>query len=175
MKSCRLRPRTALERSLFMHQPSPHPSERQHEAMSKPSQNRFITVTELCELIGLSKNRFYALQKAGIFPAAIRSPLNNRPVFDSTLIEQCLGIVRNRIGANGAPYVPNRKKAIPTRESRRKSAGLHQGLIEALASLGLSATPAQVDEAMGQLPEGGAGMEEPELIRQVFLQLRKKA
>jgi len=24
--------------------------------MSKPSQNRFITVTELCELIGLSKN-----------------------------------------------------------------------------------------------------------------------
>ena len=158
-----------------MHQPSPHPSERQHEAMSKPSQNRFITVTELCELIGLSKNRFYALQKAGIFPAAIRSPLNNRPVFDSTLIEQCLGIVRNRIGANGAPYVPNRKKASPSREPRRKNAGLHPGLIEALASLGLSATPAQVDEAMGQLPEGGVGMDEPELIRQVFLQLRKKA
>jgi hypothetical protein len=32
-----------------------------------------------------------------------------------------------------------------------------------------------VDEAMAQLPEGGAGMEEPELIRQLFLQLRKKA
>ena len=175
MKSCRRRPRAALDASSFVPRPAPHPSERQHEPMSKPSQNRFITVTELCELIGLSKNRFYALQKAGIFPAAIRSPHNTRPVFDSALIEQCLGIVRNRIGANGAPYVPNRKKAIPTRESRRKSAGLHQGLIEALASLGLSATPAQVDEAMGQLPEGGAGMEEPELIRQVFLQLRKKA
>ena len=90
------------------------------------------------------------------------------------MIEQCLGIVRNRIRANGAPYVPNRKKPSPSRESRRKAAGPHQGLIEALASLGLSATPAQVDEAMGQLPEGGAGMEEPELIRQVFLQLRKK-
>ena len=142
--------------------------------MSKPSQNRFVTVTELCELIGLSKNRFYALQKRGIFPAAIRSPLNNRPVFDSALIEQCLGIVRTRIGANGAPYVPNRKKAAPVREPRRKSTERHQGLIEALASLGLTATPAQVDEAIGQLPEGGAGMEEPELIRQVFLQMRKK-
>jgi hypothetical protein len=142
--------------------------------MSKPSQNRFITVTELCELIGLSKNRFYALQKAEIFPAAIRSPHNNRPVFDSTLIEQCLGIVRNRIGANGAPYVPNRKKVIPTRKSRRKSAGLHQGLIEALASLGLTATAAQVEEALGRLPEGGAGLEEPEVIRRVFLELRKK-
>ena len=143
--------------------------------MSKPSQNRFITVTELCELIGISKNRFYALQRAGIFPAPLRSPLNNRPVYDSALVEQCLGTVRNRIGANGAPYVPNRKKASPSPVPRRKAAGLHQGLIEALASLGLTATPAQVDEAMGHLPEGGAGMEEPELIRQVFLQLRKKA
>jgi hypothetical protein len=32
-----------------------------------------------------------------------------------------------------------------------------------------------VEEALGRLPKGGAGMEEPELIRQVFLQLRKKA
>ena len=143
--------------------------------MTKPSQNRFVTVTELCALIGLSKNRFYALQKAGIFPAPLRNPSNNRPVFDSALIEQCLGIVRNRIGANGAPYVPNRKKPSPSRESRRKAAGRHQGLIEALASLGLTATATQVDEAMAQLPEGGAGMEEPELIRQLFLQLRKKA
>jgi hypothetical protein len=142
--------------------------------MSKPSQNRFVTVTELCELIGLSKNRFYALQKAGIFPAPLRSPLNNRPVFDSALIEQCLGIVRTRVGANGTPYVPNRKKAAPIRESRRKPAERHQGLIEALASLGLTATPVEVEEAIGQLPEGGAGLEEPELIRQVFLQMRKK-
>lgn len=142
--------------------------------MSKASQNRYVTVTELCELIGLSKNRFYALQKNGIFPAALRSPLNNRPVFDTALVEQCLGIVRSRIGANGAPYVPNRKKATPNREPRRKPSGRHQGLIEALASLGLTATSAQVEEAIGQLPEGGEGMEEAELIRQLFLQLRKK-
>ena len=142
--------------------------------MSKASQNRYVTVTELCELIGLSKNRFYALQKSGIFPAALRSPLNNRPVFDTALVEQCLGIVRTRAGANGAPYVPNRKKATTSREPRRKPAGRHQGLIEALASLGLTATPAQVDETMAKLPDGGAGLEEPELIRQVFLELRKK-
>jgi hypothetical protein len=142
--------------------------------MSKASQNRYVTVTELCELIGLSKNRFYALQKNGIFPAALRSPLNNRPVFDTALVEQCLGIVRSRVGANGAPYVPNRKKATPSREPQRKPSGLHQGLIEALASLGLTATPAQVEEAMKSLPDGGARLEESQLIRQVFLALRKK-
>jgi predicted DNA-binding transcriptional regulator AlpA len=143
--------------------------------MTKPSQNRFVTVTELCALIGLSKNRFYALQKAGIFPAPLRNPSNNRPVFDSALVEQCLGIVRNRIGANGAPYVPNRKRAAATPDSRKKPSGRHQGLIEALASLGLTATAAQVEEALGRLPEGGAGLEEPEVIRRVFLELRKKA
>jgi hypothetical protein len=142
--------------------------------MSKPSQNRYVTVQELCELVGLSKNRFYALQKAGIFPAAMRSSLNGRPVFDSALVEQCLGIVRNRVGANGVPYVQNRKSRPARQPSTKKPAGRHQGLIEALASLGLTATPAEVDEAMGRLPEGGAGLEEPELIRQVFLELRKK-
>jgi hypothetical protein len=142
--------------------------------MTKPSQNRFITVQELCELIGLSKNRFYALQKAGIFPECQRNPLNNRPVFDSQLVEQCLVIVRNRVGANGAPYVPNRKKATPSREPRSKPVGRHEGLIEALASLGLTSTPTEVGEAIGRLPDGGAGMDESELIRQVFLELRKK-
>ena len=142
--------------------------------MSKPSQNRYVTVQELCELVGLSKNRFYALQKAGIFPAAMRSPLNNRPVFDSALVEQCLAIVRNRVGANGVSYVPNRKARPARQPSAKKPAGRHQGLIEALGSLGLTATPAEVDEAMKRLPDGGAGLEEPELIRQVFLELRKK-
>jgi hypothetical protein len=142
--------------------------------MSKPSQNRFVTVQELCELIGLSKNRFYALQKAGIFPAPLRSPLNNRPVFDSALVEQCLGIVRSRVGANGAPWVPNRKSPVVKPAPRKASGDRHRGLIEALASLGLTATAPQVDEALAKLPEGGAGLEEPELIRQVFLQLRKQ-
>ncbi len=142
--------------------------------MSKPSQNRYVTVQELCELVGLSKNRFYALQKAGIFPAAMRSPLNNRPVFDSALVEQCLAIVRNRVGANGVPYVPNRKSRPARQASTKKPTGRHQGLIEALGSLGLTATPAEVDGAMKRLPDCGAGLEEPELIRQVFLELRKK-
>ena len=43
-----------------------------------------------------------------------------------------------------------------------------------MASLGLTATPAQVEEAMKSLPDGGARLEESQLIRQIFLELRKK-
>ena len=78
--------------------------------------------------------------------------------------------MRNRIGASGQPYVPNRKRAAVAPESSKKPSGRHQGLMEALASLAV----AQVEEALGSLPDGGAGSKEPELIRQVFLQLRKK-
>lgn len=95
--------------------------------MSKPSQNRYVTVTELCDLIGISKNRFYALQKAGIFPAALRSALSNRRVYDTALVEQCFGVVRNRVGANGVPYVPQPQESDPKlrapQEARRASRG----------------------------------------------------
>jgi len=157
-----------------VHPTAPPPSERKHEPMTKPSQNRFITVQELCELIGLSKNRFYALQKAGIFPACLRNPLNNRPVFDSALVEQCLGIVRHRVGANGAPWVPNRKNPVVKRAPQKAPGDRHRGLIESLSSLGLTATAAQVDQTLAKLPDEGRGLEEPELIRRVFLELRKQ-
>ena len=132
-------------------------------------------MSELYELIVLSKNRIYALQRAVIFPAALRSPLNNRPVFDSALVEQCLVIVRSRVRVNGAPWVSNRKNPVVKQQARKEPKGDRQELLDALASLGLNTTAAQVDEALKRLPQAGAGMEEPERIRRVFLELRKQA
>ena len=142
--------------------------------MSKPSQNRFVTLSELCELIGLSKNRFYALQKAGIFPECQRNPLNNRPVFDSQLVEQCLGIVRTRVGANGQPFVRNRKNPVVSTASRSPASSRHKDLITALMSLGVTVTAGQIDEGVKKLPDSGQGMDEAELIRRLYLELRKQ-
>lgn len=143
--------------------------------MKEPSTSRFITVKELCDLLGLSKSRFYTLQKRGIFPAAIRSPSNNRPVFDQELVRQCLGIVKTRVGANGQPVTFNRKtKRTQTPGTPASTASpKHSELIDALASLGLSTNAAKVDDALKSLPNQGSDLEHPELVRQVFLQLRK--
>lgn len=43
-------------------------------------------------------------------------------------------------------------------ESSKKPSGRNQGLIEARASLGLTATVAQVEEALESLLDGGAGL-----------------
>ena len=78
------------------------------------------------------------------------------------------------MGAGQAPWVPNRKSPVVKPAPKKASGDRHRGLIEALASLGLTCTAARVDEALAKLPEGGAGLEELELIRQVFLELRKQ-
>ena len=142
--------------------------------MSHPSKARFITLAELCEMLGISKSRYYALQKKGIFPAPQRA--GNRPVFDQQLVEQCVGVIRTRVGLNGEPVLFNRKSIPePSRNRPASAKGKHEEMIAALASLGVSATADQVTAALKTLPNEGAGLDEPAKIRAVFLHLRKAA
>jgi len=142
--------------------------------VSGMSKTRFITLQELCEQLGISKSRYYQLQKRGIFPAPQRA--GNRPVFDQNLARQCVEVVHNRVGINGEPVLFNRK---PVQEPSKKRAtpvkGKHEDLIAALASLGLNATKEQVAAAVASLPNNGADMDEPSLIRAVFLKLKQRA
>lgn len=140
--------------------------------MSGTSRSRFVTLQELCEMLGISKSRFYQLQKRGIFPAPQRTS-SNRPVFDQTLSQQCVEIVRSRVGLNGEPVLFNRK---PVQEPSKKrpvtGKAKHEDLIASLASLGVNATAAQVEEALKGIP---AEASEPERIKALFLVLRKSA
>ena len=126
-------------------------------------------------MLGISKGRYYTLQKRGIFPAPQRTS-SNRPVFDQTLTQQCVEVVRSRVGINGEPILFNRK---PVPEPSKKRAatsvkGKHEDLVAALGSLGLSASVEQVTAALATLPNGGADMAEPALIKAVFLHLKKQ-
>lgn len=141
--------------------------------MSQSSKARFVTLAELCEMLGISKSRYYALQKKGIFPAPQRA--GNRPVFDQQLVEQCVGVVRSRVGLNGEPVLFNRKAVEEPSRNRPPSAkGRHDEMIAALQSLGVSATADQVTAALKTLPDEGKGMDEPAKIRAVFLKLRQQ-
>ena len=142
--------------------------------MSGSSRSRFITVQELCEILSISKSRFAQLQKRGFFPPAVRTS-SNRPVFDQTLVQQCLEVVRSRVGINGEPLLFNRKpKQEPLRKRVTPATKKHEMLLTALASLGLSPTVEQVDAAIASLPNQGADMDEPTLIKAIFLHLKKQ-
>ena len=58
--------------------------------------------------------------------------------------------------------------------SRSPASSRHKDLITALTSLGLTVTAGQIGEGVKKLPDSGQGMDEAELIRRLFLDLRKQ-
>jgi len=133
----------------------------------RTNMDRLITVQELCGILAISKSRLYGLIRDGILPEPKRNPSNNRPVFDAELTETCRRVFKTRIGINGRPYMPNRKRAAGSDAAPRRAR--HEGLIASLSGLGLTATSKQVDEALKSLPDSGKGLGEEELVKRVFL------
>lgn len=144
------------------------------------SRKAFISALEMAEMLDLSKSRFFALVKAGSFPKAVQIESCKRPVYNSDAQQKCLDIRRTGIGANGAPVLFNRKRKAtgsPAKQRPTKEAitGKHSEIIEALKSLGLNATKDVVEAALNDLYSTGyAGIDQGEVVRQVFLHLQRK-
>ena len=90
---------------------------------------------------------------------------------------KCLEIRRTGIGFNGEPVLFN-KKPETNRLARPKpgqveASAEHAPIIEAVKSLGLTATPAEITSAIeATFPTGTEGIEIGEVIRAVFLHLK---
>jgi hypothetical protein len=133
---------------------------------------KIATVSELCDLLGVSKSRLYTLIHAGILPEPKRNPSNNRPVFDSEQVEKCREVMRTHIGVNGQPYTPNKKRKKSGSEPKKKE-DPHESRIVALSAFGVAATGKQIEAAMKNLPP--TAHTEEEILRHLVLQLRKQA
>jgi len=141
--------------------------------VSGPTRTRFITLQELCDQLGISKTRYYQLQKKGVFPAPQRA--GNRPVFDNNLAQQCSEVVCTRTGVNGEPVLFNAKrKQEPSTKRPAAAKGKHDDLIASLGSLGLTVTKEQVAATVHSLPNNGTDLDEAALVKAVFLVLKKQ-
>jgi len=136
--------------------------------------DKLTSIGDVCEILGLSKSRFYALLRDGIFPEPMRNPSNNRPVFNSEQTEMCRHVLRTHIGVNGKPWTPNRKKKTAARTSA-KTKNAHEGRIVALAGFGITTSAGDIDKVLESLPDGGKGMDEAALILKLSTILRNKA
>ena len=129
---------------------------------------RLVTATEMSAILGVSKTRLYGLIRAGILPAPIRNPANNRGFWTTELTEVCHQVLQTRVGVNGQPYTPNKKrKRVSTATDERRR---YESLVASLSGLGLTVTMEQVDTVVKSLPDG---LEEKEVIKQAFLRLRR--
>ena len=58
------------------------------------------SVSEMAQLVGLSRSRFYQLQKQGVFPHPLYDIATKRPFYPQHLQKRCLEIRNTGIGDN---------------------------------------------------------------------------
>lgn len=141
-----------------------------------------VTVTEMAALCQLSRSRFYTLMQAGAFPQPVQHESTKRPFYLRELIEICLEVRRTGVGVDGRVVLFNRRRSERStpRQPKRKPVAMpqesaHVALIAGLKSLGMSDVDAQVGPVVQQLfPNGLAGVDLGEVIRQVFLALKRQ-
>jgi hypothetical protein len=66
-----------------------------------------ITVKEMANLVGLSRDRFYDGVKSGVFPPPLYRVDTHRPLYSAELQAVCLEVRRTGLGFNGQPVVFN--------------------------------------------------------------------
>lgn len=136
-----------------------------------------VSVAEMAWMVGLSRARFYQLQKAGVFPAAERDAETGRPFYTEELQRICLEVRRRNCGVNGKPilFYAQRISIFASLRKSPKRQRQHADLIESLQALGLTVTNAQVASAIKEaFPKGTAEMAQAEVVRTVFLHFRRK-
>jgi hypothetical protein len=141
-----------------------------------------VTVAEMARMCGLSRSRFYQLIGTA-FPHPIYDVATRRPVYTEAQQEVCLEVRRRNCGIDKKPILfyarrlgttPIRpKQTKPKLEPKRKDVA---GLVEGLNALGLTtATAAEVQKVTQELfPKGTEGMDRGEVLRAVFLHLKRR-
>jgi hypothetical protein len=139
-----------------------------------------VSISEMAQMVGLSRARFYQLIGT-TFPWPLYSVSTRRPFYDELLQNCCLEVRRRNCGIDGKPVlfysrrvggtIPMKpKKNMPPKDDR------HADLLDGIRSLGLTtATTSEVTKAVKELyPSGVDGTNPGEVIRAVFLHLRRR-
>lgn len=132
----------------------------------------YISVSQMSELLQISRVHFYALLKRRVFPQPIKRE-KCRPFYDAELQRTCLEIREKQIGVDGQPILFYTKSTKPKSENPSKEKTSKYGfLVDALTELGLSGIGSrQIEATIKRLyPSGIAQIGEEDLIRELFIE-----
>ena len=143
-----------------------------------------VSVTEMARMVGLSRARFYQLVKKGTFPSADQDTLSKRPCYLEEKQRQILDARRRNCGVDGKPILfysrrtdagQKRTTNRPTIEKVKEVVKKYTDLIDGLAALNITATITQVEAILKEMyPDGTDGIEPGEVIRAIFLRIRRQ-
>ncbi|MDZ7386775.1 MAG: hypothetical protein ONB07_11735 [candidate division KSB1 bacterium] len=137
-----------------------------------------ISVSDMAQRVGLSRQRFTQLVSEGVFPSSVYDVLTRRPFYTAERQERCLEVKRRNVGINGRMvlfYTKRLPAPAPTAKPNNGQTNRHHAeRLDGLRGLGLtSVTAAQVEAAVKKLyPKGTKGVDSGDLLRTVFLHFR---
>lgn len=138
-----------------------------------------VSVAEMARLVGLSRQRFYQLIGTA-FPYPVYCVFTRRPFYDELMQNTCLEVRRRNCGIDGRPILFYCRRspsvAAPKSPAPTKSRNEHADVIDGLQTLGLIGIKSQqIDAALREVyPKGTAGIDESELLRTLFLRLKRQ-
>ncbi len=135
-------------------------------SISKP----IVSMTEIAQMLQLSRARFYQLLQSGFFPKPLHDERSKRPYYDLELQKKILECRQSGIGVDGSFmlfYSP--RKNGTTSNVRKKIGPVVKELAEILESMGLDTTVKQVQQGLSEIyPDGTNGEEQGVIIRELF-------
>jgi len=143
-----------------------------------------VSVAEMARMCGLSRARFYQLQKEQYFPQPLYDVATRRPFFNEEMQKICLEVRKRNCGVNGKPILfysprhPLGQQPTPVKKPKAepKKKSQYADLIDGLRALGLeSVTAAQVESVVKELfPAGIQKLDSGEVVRAVFLRIKRR-
>jgi hypothetical protein len=115
-------------------------------------------VNKLAKKIGLSRPRFYQLQKAGVFPPPVYSIWTKRPMYTQSLQQICMEIRRRGIGYNGLTVIFYAERSNKTNLLRQRSESNYKEIAIALENFGIAVSTGQIRKAVSVVFPNGLAL-----------------
>lgn len=130
------------------------------------------SVSEMARQLGLSRSRFYQLQRAGVVPLPVYCIVKRHPFYPEALQQVCHAIYRSGIGYNGQLVLFYHRHKQRTRKSAsgdRPSIKWLTGVLQ--SQLGMKVTAPQIQHSIKTLfPQGLAARTDKKIVLETLLQ-----
>ena len=137
----------------------------------------YISISELCQMLQLSRSRYYQLIKTGFLPKPLKDERSKRSYYDAELQQKCIEIRQTGIGVNGSMllfYSPRQNGNSPKKRKPKVSSEV-QEYVETLKGMGLDVSAKQVQGALNELySEGMENTDQGLVIRELYRHFKQK-
>ena len=136
-------------------------------SISKP----IVSMTEIAQMVQLSRARFYQLLEQGFFPKPLHDSKSKRPYYDLKLQKTIVECRQSGIGVDGSYmlfYSPRKQETV-SHSKKKKASPVVKEMTETLESMGLDVTVEQVQQGLIEIyPDGTNGEDQGVVIRDLF-------